>query len=283
LSDGMKKLRQGMSTLKPSEQKVAQYIIENYEKILTMPIAQLAKECETSEATIIRMCRSLQFNGFRELKLSISASVYNRKFEIDKYKDLSKELSIAEITKFVSHNNMLSIEDTLSVLNIEEVEKAVTLLNQSRKIMAIGVGASAIVALDFEQKCKRINRWCEALWDSHSQLTSAVHLTSNDTVLAISYSGETKEIIDTIKIAKDNNAKVISLTSFGNNQIQRLADINLFASSQEESIRSGATASRIAQLNIIDILYTGLASMNYEQSVEHLDKTREAINKRFQK
>lgn len=279
----MEKIRQGISTLKPSEQKVAQYIIENYEKVLTMPIAKLAKECNTSEPTIIRMCRSLQFKGFRDLKLSISASVYNKKFEIDRYKDLSTKLSILEITNFVSHNNLLSIEDTLSVLDVREVEKAVNLLNHSRRILAIGVGASAIVALDFEQKCKRINRWCDALWDSHSQLTSAVHLTANDTVLAISYSGETKEIMDTIKIAKQNNAKIISLTSFGNNSIQKMADINLFASSQEESIRSSATASRIAQLNIIDILYTGLASMNYEQSVEYLDRTREAIDTIFQK
>ncbi|WP_099159819.1 MurR/RpiR family transcriptional regulator [Virgibacillus ndiopensis] len=279
--NGMERIRQGIPSLRPSEKKVAEYIISYPKKVLNMPIAQLASKTTTSEATIIRMCRSLKIQGYRELKLSLSASFNEESIVTDRYKDISAGASISQIIKFVSHNNSRSIKNTLSIIEEREIETSINLLDEARKIVVIGVGASAIVALDFEQKCKRINKWCEALTDSHTQLTSAVHLNARDVVIAISYSGETKEIVDTIKIAKQNQAGVISLTGYGINKVQSLSDINLYASPLEKSIRSGATASRIAQLNIIDILFTGLASLNFEQSVDFLDKTREVIQNRF--
>jgi DNA-binding MurR/RpiR family transcriptional regulator len=84
-------------------------------------------------------------------------------------------------------------------------------------------------------------------------------------------------------IAKNNGAKTISLTKFGINPVAETADINLFTSSLEQSIRSGAMASRIAQLNVIDILYVGIAGSNYEESYNSLEKTRKAVrvSKRF--
>ncbi|MFD1039747.1 MurR/RpiR family transcriptional regulator [Virgibacillus byunsanensis] len=278
--NGMERIRQGISSLRPSEQKVAQYIVNNPKDILDMPIALLAKNTITSEATIIRMCRSLHIKGFRELKLSISASINQDVMGTDRYEDISADADLSQIINFVSHNNFRSIKSTLSLIDEETIGESISLLDNARKIIVIGVGASAIVALDFEQKCKRINKWCEALTDSHTQLTSAVHLTPKDVVIAISYSGETKEIIDTVKIAKQNQASIISLTGYGTNTVQNLSTINLYASPLEKSIRSGATASRIAQLNIIDILFTGLASLNFELSVDLLDKTREAIQSR---
>ncbi|SDQ23406.1 transcriptional regulator, RpiR family [Virgibacillus subterraneus] len=278
--NGMERIKQGLSTLRPSEQKVANYIINNSKAILDMPIAQLAKNTKTSEATIIRMCRSLHIKGFRELKLSISASANQDGITTDRYEDIAADANLSQIIKFISHNNYRSIESTLALIDEDIMDKAIDKLDHARKIVVIGVGASAIVAFDFEQKCKRINKWCEALTDSHTQLTSAVHLDDRDVVLAISYSGETKEIIDTVKIAKKNNANIISLTGYSSNTVQKLANVNLYASPLEKSIRSGATASRIAQLNIVDILFTGLASLNFEQSVDFLDKTREVIQNR---
>ncbi|MCD8510552.1 MAG: SIS domain-containing protein [Bacillus sp. (in: Bacteria)] len=90
------------------------------------------------------------------------------------------------------------------------------------------------MALDVEQKFKRINRWCEAYADNHGQLTSASHLTDVDVVLAISYSGETQEVVDSIIVAKQNGAKIISLTKYGKSRITELANVRLFASSIEK-------------------------------------------------
>lgn len=283
MNGGLERVQQGCATLKPAEKRVAIYILNHHEKVLMMPIKQLAKKCQTSEATVIRMCRSLQFRGYRELKISISASTAKPQDLNERYRDLTSDAGVGEIVRVISNNNLRSIEATISVIDEATIEQAVDVLSIARKIMVIGVGASAIVALDFEQKCQRINRWCEALIDSHAQLTSAVHLTPEDVVIAVSYSGETAEIIETLNIARNNHAKIISITCYGKNQVQKLADINLYVSALEQSVRSGATASRIAQLTIIDILFMSLASKNYTQSIDYLERTREAIQTRFKK
>nr|WP_106779581.1 MurR/RpiR family transcriptional regulator [Lysinibacillus timonensis] len=281
MNNGLDRIRHGISMLKPAEKRVSEYILKNPEEILQMPIAHLSEKTNTSEATIIRMCRSLKFKGYRDLKLSVAASIPHEKHDeqVPKYQDLSVEASLIETIQSIVYNNIYSIKNTLAVMNEKDLKKTIQELDQARKIVIIGMGASAIVGMDFDQKLKRINKHCEVLVDSHSQLISATNLNHQDVVFAISYSGETKEIIQTVQIAKENNAKIISLTEYKHNTLQKLSTINLYVSSTEKLIRSAATASRISQLTIIDILFTGLASLHFEESVQYLDQTRAVIAK----
>jgi DNA-binding MurR/RpiR family transcriptional regulator len=141
----------------------------------------------------------------------------------------------------------------------------------------IGAGASAVIAEDFKQKLSRIDIWCETGLGFDAQATLAANMTEGDAAFGVSYSGQTEDTIRTLSIAKDNGVAIISLTRFGSNPVSDLADIQLFTSSLEQSIRSGAMASRIAQLNVIDILFVGIASRNYERNIRALDKTRQAV------
>jgi DNA-binding MurR/RpiR family transcriptional regulator len=146
-----------------------------------------------------------------------------------------------------------------------------------------GLGASALIARDAAQKFLRIGKMCFAFDDHHMQATSAVSLTEQDVVVGISYSGETREIIDVLTLAKETGATVMSLTKCSANSVAELADIKLYTSSLEKSIRSGAMASRIAQLNVIDILFIGVASQDYEQAYDQLERTRNAIQQWLKK
>ncbi|RTQ95762.1 MurR/RpiR family transcriptional regulator [Lysinibacillus telephonicus] len=282
MDNGLERIRQGIPILKPSEKKVSDYILNNPKDVLHMPIAQLSKATNTSEATIIRMCKALQFKGYRDLKLSIAAAIPQNKPIEHNYQEISAETSLSETIQQIVSNNIYSIKNITAVNDEEDLKKVIHALNTARKIIIIGVGASAIVALDFEQKLKRINKWCEALTDSHSQLVSVTNLNKEDVLFAISYSGETKEILNSVSIAKENNTKIISLTSYSNNTLQKTSTFTLFVTSTENTIRSAATASRISQLTLIDILYTGIASIHFDESVNYLEKTREVIT-RFSK
>ncbi|GKV70586.1 putative HTH-type transcriptional regulator [Sporosarcina sp. NCCP-2716] len=281
MNNTLERIKQGLYSLSPSEKKVAAYILDDPERVLSMPIAELSMNANISEATIIRMCRALQFKGYHDLKLGISAALNNH-LEEGKvfYAEMSANKELSHIVDYVYHNTMQSIKSTISLVDLPAMEAAIKLILSSNRIAVLGVGASAIVAMDFEQKCKRINRWCEALTDSHTQLTTAVHLTESDVILAISYSGETKEIVEAMQVAKKRNVPIISLTRYGNNKVQGLADIKLYASPTEHSIRSGATASRISQLSVVDIIFMGMISNDWDNSVESLNSTREVIKSR---
>lgn len=278
LKGGLIVLRESLSALKPTEQKVAQYILDNPSEVVNMSVQKLAKQANVSEATIIRLSRSLNFKGFQELKLRLAADLAQADpHDAESYQEIQFGRSTSSLIESISHNNIRSIQDTLSVLSEESIEEAISCLSHARKITLFGVGASSVIAEDFKQKLTRINRWCEVATGFDSQATLAANLMDSDVAFGISYSGQTEDIINSLLIAKDNGAKIISLTKFGSNPVSELADIQLFTSSLEKSIRSGAIASRIAQLNVIDILYVGIAGGNLEESIQSLERTRKAV------
>jgi DNA-binding MurR/RpiR family transcriptional regulator len=277
LQGGLVSIQESLPHLKPSERKVAEYILQHPEEVVNFSVQKLASLTNVSEATIVRFSRTMKCKGFQELKLRIAYDLNNDDDPQDSYKEISVNGSIHSLIRSVSHNNMQSIKDTLSVLSEEETEKAIKSLRQARKIAVYGIGASGVIAEDFRQKLTRIGRWCEAGFGFDEQATISANLRKDDVVLGVSNSGQTEDIIRSLSLAKENGATVISLTKFGDNPVSELADITLYASSLEKSIRSGAMSSRISMLNIVDILYIGVASENYEESIEKLEKTRKAV------
>ncbi|MCS7463733.1 MurR/RpiR family transcriptional regulator [Paenibacillus doosanensis] len=279
LNGGLIGIKEALESLKPTEQKVAQYILENPETVVNASVQKLAELAGVSEATIVRLARSLHLKGFQELKLRIAADLAKATNPVsNSYQEIQIDGSVQDLILSISHNNTLSIQDTLTVLSPKDVERAIDCLSKAKRVYFFGVGASAVIAQDFKQKLSRINRWCEAAPDFDSQATLAANMTEEDVAFGISYSGQTENMIQSLKIAKQTGATIISLTKFGSNPVAEMADICLFTSSLEQSIRSGAMASRIAQLNVIDILYVGIASRTYEESIQALEKTRKAVS-----
>ncbi|WP_239534792.1 MurR/RpiR family transcriptional regulator [Solibacillus kalamii] len=276
LENSIERIRSGMELLKPAERNVALYILSHLEDVIRMPIAVLAEKAKTSEATIVRMCRALNFSGFKDLKLSI-ATAPTLEIQNNHNFELEKDSTIMQMIQTIEMHNIDAIQRTLMINGERELEKIIHQINNARKIIFIGIGASAIVAQDFEHKLKRINKNCETIFDSHGQLIAAAHATSEDVVFAISYSGETKEVINALTVAKENKATIITMTQNKRNTIQSFADSALYVVSNEADIRSSATASRIAQLTLIDILYTGIATLNYDKSIIALNRTLEVI------
>lgn len=279
LNGGLVSLQAILDELKPSERKVAQFILKQPEDVVKLSVQKLAELSGVSEATIIRLARSLNMKGYQELKLRIAGDLNKQTAGVGSYQEIMMEGSVESIMQAVSWNNVQSIQDTLSVLSSEEVKRAADAMSRARKIDVYGVGASAVIADDIKQKLSRINLWCEAYSDFHAQLTSAVNLTEQDVAFGISYSGQTEDIIQSLTEAKQQGATIISLTKFGSSPVADLASIRLFTSSVEKSVRSGAMASRIAQLNVIDILFIAMVSRKQEEVIPLLEKTRLAVSR----
>lgn len=278
LNGGLVALRAILDQLKPSERKAADYILENPKEVVKLSVQKLAELSGVSEATIVRLSKTMDMKGFQELKLRITGDL-SSPLPTGTYEEIQMGASVESIIQAVSNNNKMSIQDTTTVLSPEEVEKAANALTKARKIDIYGMGASAVIAQDVYQKLSRINWWCQAYSDFHAQLTSAVTLTNRDVAFGISYSGQTDEIIQSLTEAKKQGATIITLTKFGSSPVAELGDIRLFTSSVEQSIRSGAMASRIAQLNVVDILFITIASRQQNKVIPMLEKTRLAVSR----
>jgi DNA-binding MurR/RpiR family transcriptional regulator len=258
----------------------AQYILENPEKMVGMTVSELAEASGASQSAVIRLCKSLGLKGYQDLKLRVAGDLQNPT-PGEEYKEISPTSDMKTIIASVSNNNVYSINETLNILDPEKMEEAVRLLEKAGRIDFYGTGASQLVAQDAQHKFMRINKTCTAYSDTHLQLTSAVTLTENDVAVAFSHSGETIQVIECIKAAKENGAKTIGITRYGANTIGHLVDVHIETLSTESDIRSAATSSRIVQLNIVDILYIAVAGHSYNESLAYLNKSRNALSKSY--
>lgn len=276
------KIKEILNKLSPSERKVGQYIIDNPSSICDLSIGELAQKSGSSEATVVRLCKLLDFNGYKDFKISITKDMayMSKEDEDEQYTDVEPGDSLEKIIQNISYNNKKSIDNTLEIISFDSIERAVNLIVSANRIELFGVGASFIIAYDAVQKFSRINKIAMSSPDPHIQIANAANLKKGDVAVAISYSGETRDTYDSIKMAKEAGAATISLTKFGQSSISDICDINLFVSAPEISIRSGAMSSRIAQLNMIDILFTGVASRQFSEVKKHLQKTRKSTREK---
>lgn len=278
------KLREIIDDLSPSEMKVAKYILNYSDEIVGMPIGELAEKSNVSKAAVVRLSKTLGFSGYRDFAIEIAGEMASQRTDDNEYTDIQPGDKLDTIIKNVCLNNRKAIEDTLQVLDFEEVKKAVNVIHKAKQILFFGVGASGVVALDAALKFMRIGKYCQSYADPHLHVTAAANLDKGDVAVAISYSGETRDILESARVAKQSGATIIAVTKYGKNTLSEAADIKLFLSSPETSMRSGAMASRIAQLNLIDIIFSGVASMEYPKIKNKLNRTYKVTHvKKFYK
>lgn len=277
MTGGLMRIDEMLSSLPPSERKIATYILDNPQEIISLTASELGKKSLTSGAAVIRLCKSLNLKGFHELKIRMAGDL--QKTTQAGFQDIEPNEGPMSIIEKMTNNSVQTIRETAELLSTEELERAVYLLKEARRIHFIGVGASSIIAQDAEQKFLRINKTAYAFADMHMATTLVANAEKDDVVVGISFSGETEEVTNILQLACENGAGTISLTKYGKCPVTEHADINLYTSATTEpTFRSGAMSSRMSQLQVIDILFMCVASMNYEQSVKHLAATRDAID-----
>ncbi|WP_042142506.1 MurR/RpiR family transcriptional regulator [Paucisalibacillus sp. EB02] len=276
LKGGLTIIKEMVDSLPKSERKIAQFILEHPKEAVLLTAQALGQESKTSGAAVIRLCKSLGFSGFQELKLRVAGDL--QEGSSSEFRDIEPNEDYLKIIEKVTANTMQTIKDTVNMVSISRLKEAVKTLIHADSITFIGFGASFITAKDAEQKFIRINKHVHAYSDLHMASTAIANKGPNDVVVGISFSGNTIEVAKLLELAQKKRTKTISITKYGNTMVTNYADINLFTSSAREAVnRSGATSSRIAQLHLIDILFMCVASVEYEKTVERLDATREAV------
>lgn len=274
---GLVMLSEMLDRLPPSERKIAEYILEDPHTAVTCTASDLAERSLTSGAAVIRLCKSLGLKGFQELKLKIVGDLQTK--EVVGYRDINPQESHGSVLQKMTANSIQTLRETAEILNIAELEKAVERLIDARTIHFFGVGASGIIAQDAQQKFLRINKQATAFTDIHMVAMLVANVQKDDVVVGISFSGETEEVARILELANQKGATTISLTRYGITPVTEQAQIKLHTSaSKEASFRSGATSSRLAQLHVIDILFMCVATQQYDETVQFLDQTREAVD-----
>ena len=267
------KIRSLIPGLSKSEALVADFVCTHPEEVLNLSVSALADNCGVSEPTIIRACRNLGYSGYQALKIaliqSMSAPINYSGEEVEEEDDMAT--AVGKV--FAAALDALNL--TRENLDIEDMKAAADILLNARRIFIFGVGGSAAVAADVQHKFMRLGLDATAYSDMNVQAIGAAFARSDDVIFAISHSGSSKAVVDNAKLAKSNGAKVISVSSTGKSPLTELADISLFTTANETRYRIVAISSRVAELTIIDSLYSYMTfrtdhadNMKIEKAIE---------------
>ncbi|MGL6063628.1 MAG: MurR/RpiR family transcriptional regulator [Fusobacteriaceae bacterium] len=270
-------IKQNYHNFTDSEKLISDYFLSNKETVIKLSSKKLGELTTTSPATIIRFSKKLGFSSLNELKLSLKLSPLEGEKNL-RFKYLDKDLKTKDIIYGVKESIDSVMEKTVKLIDEKNLDKAINLLIKAKNIYIFSLGVSGLVGLDFYYKLIRINKKCTLHSDIHLQITSSVLMEEGDVALAISYSGETTEILTCVENARRSNIPIISITKASvNNELEKISDITLKIPFVEKSLREGAMSSRISQLAVIDMIFIGIARNNFKDIEKKLILTRNAI------
>lgn len=256
------------------ERNVIDYVLSNPDDVMGMSIHELADASFVSASTVSRMCRRLGLSGFRQFQRSLVFELARRRdSERTAIEDVSPKDSIRQTILKVTGRNIESLAITEKLNDPDTIEACVDLMSNAETINLFGMGSSLLSARDLYYKLIRANVRCNINDDWHVQLVNATNMGEGDLAIAFSYSGLTHEVIECSRRAKKRGARLIAITRTGHDsEFVRLADQTLYVASTESIFRSSASASRISQLDIVDILFMAYVNKNYDRCSEWFER-----------
>lgn len=269
------RLRGLMPTLADSERAVGRLILDHPAETARLGISELARRAGTSATTVTRFCRSMGLSGYQELRLMLAVVGYKQETSgppADFTAEVSPDDTVPAIANKVAVASRQAIQDTLATLDLPALEKAVELLSQARTVAIYGVGTSDVVVADLHHKLTRLGLVAIACTDAHRALVCAAHLAKGDVAVGVSHSGRTAEVVEPLRIARENGAATIAVTNFPRSPLAELADIVLAAAGH-----SDARVSQAAQLYVTDCLSVVLAQHQGEQASAALERVDRAL------
>lgn len=271
----LSRLRSMLPSLRDAERRAAEFILQQPQEIIHLPISELAERCGASEATIFRLCRRLGYSGYQAMKISLARDLVEPLALI--HEEVTESDSPWSVAQKVFQSTMRSLVDTLKVLSPEALERAAAALARARKVEFYGSGGSGIVALDAMHKFMRTGIQCAAYLDSHMQVMGAALLGPEDVAVGISHSGSSKDVVEALTLARKAGATTVAITHKARSPIVKVADIVLCTASGETGFRTEAMASRLCQLAIIDSLFVAVSLARKEITLAAVQRVREAI------
>lgn len=271
--------------LTPALRRVADVVLADPGEAATYSISQLASVAGSSASSVLRLAHQLGLDGYPELRLALARDAAGgaragSALTAGLAGDIAEGDELASVVAKIAAADVAAVQDTAAALDVVVLERVIDALAAARRIDLYGVGASGIVAADLEQKLTRIGRFAAAFSDAHRGVTSAALLSAADVAIAISHSGATTDTLDALLVAARCGATTVAVTNAPRSPLARSADHVLLTAATETTLRSGATASRLAQLTVVDCVFVGLAQRTFEASQAALEATYDAVRRR---
>lgn len=261
--------------LSRSERKVAQVVLRDPSFVMDATMTAVADAAGVSDPTVMRFCVSIGYDGFQSFKLALAQSLA---LGIPTtFASISSSDNVGELAHKVLDHTISSLDRTRRYLDPEELEKAVDAIMAAERLDFAGLGASALVALDGEQKAPLFGIPCTAPADAHQQLMAAAMATPRTVTLVVSNTGRVRSMIEVARTARLHRSTVIGVSG-ENSPLLEHCDIRIIASTFEDTDFLTPTVSRLAGLVVIDILATAVALRRGHDHLQRISEMKQTLS-----
>ncbi len=260
--------------LSQAERLVGGWLLDNPATAADATLQQWALRAKVSEPTVVRFCKSTSNSSFANFKRKLTADL--ARTQVFLHHGVKSDDSGTSLTNKLFDSAIASLVSVRDNLPGDQVELAIEALDKSSRVEIYGLGGSGLVASDAEQKLFRLGKPVAAWSDPHIHRVSAALLDADAVVIAISASGETKDLNDSVRAAKYTGAKIIAISRSGS-ELSKMSDVSLTVNVEEDSDLYAPIKARLAQLAVIDVLAIGLACKDPETHNKRLQKAQTAL------
>jgi RpiR family carbohydrate utilization transcriptional regulator len=250
-------IRDALTQLRPAERKVADMVLSDVDFAMRASITELAQRAEVSEPSVTRFCRAVGANGLRDFKMQLAQSVAGGLPYASTA--VARDDDTRALLDKVGEAAVDGITHARHDLDPAVLERAIVTLAAARRVYFFGVGSgSGLVAQDAALRFLRLDIAASAFADGHLQRLYAGLLEPGDVAFAISHSGRSVEVNESIQIAKERGATTIALTNVGS-RLAWLVDVPLLLRVPGAIDPHTPGVSRLVHLCIMDALAIGVA------------------------
>ncbi|CQH34394.1 putative DNA-binding transcriptional regulator [Yersinia enterocolitica] len=273
------RIRQLYPTLAQNDRKLADFLLTNPEQARHLSSQKLAQQTGVSQSAVVKFAQKLGYKGFPALKQALSEIVAAPEQAVTLHNQILSTDSLKTVGEKLLAEKAAALRATLDINSEQRLTDALDMLRSARRVILTGLGASGLVAKDLAYKLLKIGVMAVSETDMHAQLAAVQALDSRDLLLAISFSGERREINLAAEEAQRCGAKVLALTSFTPNSLQQRADHCLYTISKNPAIRSAAISSSTAQYALTDLLFMAMIQQDLESAQDHIKHSAALVKK----
>lgn len=265
------------------EKSIADVILAQPEEVVSWSTSKLAQATGVSEGSVCNFAQKITDGGFYRLKVLLASSIPQHDHLPYEAPDIDKIDGVKPAMEIRIEATRIALMNTLHSNNEENLKHAVDLIMNAKRIEIYGVHRSGFVARDLQLQLASMGIAASYSGDVYLQAISASALDGNSLAIAVSNTGKTKEIIDAVKIAKENGAAALSITADRYSPLAKVSDEVLVAASGAVSISGVSDDIRMTQLLITDSLCTYLRSAIDQNGRTQSGRLKDIISSHYAK
>lgn len=269
----LKKMQLNMTSFSKSQKRIADFIINHYDKAAFMTAAKLGETITVSESTVVRFAAELGYDGYPAMQKALQEIIRNKLTAVQRIEVANNRIGSSNILDMVLRSDVDNILTTLSETNQTEFDAVVNSIVSAKRIYIIGVRSSSALAqfLGFYFRLIFPDVYVVGTISTSEIFEQILRISKGDALIGISFPRYSKRTLKAMQYAQAQGADVIAITDSARSPLNKYAKHKLTAKGDMVSF----VDSLVAPLSLINALIVAISmrkNRELSETFQNLEK-----------